>query len=221
MKLASAIYGGNIYPFHTMGFTSFGAVIKPDDLEGADALVVWGGEDISPTLYNHKINRRTGAGIIPSRRDSVEWHLMLKAVELGIPIIGVCRGAQMLCALAGGSLYQHVDGHAGVGEHEATDYKGVTIPVSSLHHQMLNPFGVEHEMVQWSSERRSKRYFQEDSDTPSEQQPAVEPEYVWFPKVKGHAIQWHPEYMDENCEANNWLRTLWQDRGLSWQQSQT
>jgi len=216
MKLASAIYGGGIHPFDTMGFTEFGGVVDPSELDGADALVVWGGEDISPSLYNHAVNRRTGAGDQPSRRDSIEWALMQRAAEMGIPIIGVCRGAQMLCALAGGSLFQHVDGHAGVGQHMATDYKGVIVPVSSLHHQMLNPEGVDHDMVQWSTERRSGRYFTQDNTDPDAIPPVHEPEYVYFPKVKGHAIQWHPEFMDHSCEANNWLRTLWKDRGLSW-----
>lgn len=214
MKLASAIYGGNIYPFHTMGFTEFGGVMLPDELDGADALVVWGGEDISPSLYKHQVNRRTGAGIEPSRRDTLEWNLMHAARDKGIPIIGICRGAQMLCAFSGGSLFQHVDGHTGRGAHGATDYNGVTVEVSSLHHQMLNVEGTNHILVQQASKRLSGRYYAQDDMLASE--PEVEPEYVYFPEVKGHAIQWHPEFMDDKCDANNWLRALWEDRGLSW-----
>ena len=214
MKLASAYYGGNIHPFDTMGFTEFGGVVDPEMLQGADALVVWGGEDISPSLYNHAVNRRTGARNVPSRRDAVEWALMHKAKELGIPIIGVCRGAQMLCAFNGGSLYQHVNNHAG-RDHYAVDYNGVKVPVSSLHHQMMNPDGTEHFLVQWSEHVRSDVHFGEDDDVPLAA-PEKEPEYIYFPKTKGHAIQWHPEFMDENCAANTWLRDMWSQKGLVW-----
>lgn len=208
MKLASAIWP-SIYPFDTMGFTEFGGIEKPSELKGADALVVWGGEDISPALYGHTANRRTGAGSTLSRRDAIEWGLMREAQRLGIPIIGVCRGAQMLCALAGGTLFQHVDNHT-CGTHDAIDYNGVMVPVSSLHHQMLNVDGTQHKMIQWSSTRRSTQYYGEDNNI-QVAPPEVEPEYVYFPEVKGHAIQWHPEFMNEDAPANNWLRNLWKN----------
>lgn len=201
IKLASAIWGG-IHPFDSMGFTSFGAVSDPKELVGADALVVWGGEDISPSLYNHVKNFRTFAEDKPSKRDTIEWNLMKKAVEIGIPIIGICRGAQMLCALAGGSLYQDVDNHT--TGHNATDKDGRVVHVNSLHHQMMNVTGTNHDIIQWSTERRSPTYYAQTNE--SETPPNVEPEYVYFPDVKGHAIQWHPEYMSPSTDANIWLK---------------
>jgi putative glutamine amidotransferase len=211
MKLASAIYN-DVYPFDTMGFSKFCTAQHPDELEGADALVVWGGADISPSLYNHKVHPRTGATEKPSFRDQIEWSLMQAAVKRGIPIIGVCRGAQMLCALAGGSLFQHVDNHT-CGEHKAESIDGTIVPVSSLHHQMMNPDGTEHKLIQWSDVHRSGVYYDQNGVT---HQPLYEPEYIYFPKVKGHAIQWHPEFMDADCAANIWLRDMWDQKGLSW-----
>jgi hypothetical protein len=79
---------------------------------------------------------------------------------------------------------------------------------------MMNPTNTDHEMVQWSEHRRSDVYYAE-AEEPTEA-PEKEPEYIYFPKTRGHAIQWHPEYMNEDCDANNWLRTLWQDRGIVW-----
>lgn len=207
MKLASAIWS-DIYPFNEMGFTPFGAVNTPEQLKGADALVVWGGEDISPSLYNHVVNRRTGAGATPSKRDIIEWNLMKGAVDFGIPIIGICRGAQMLCALAGGSLYQHVDGHTG-GNHGAIDKDYKVVNVSSLHHQMLNVDNTEHVIIQSSTEYRSGVYYAQKDE--SEDPPLVEPEFVYFPKVKGYAIQWHPEFMSINSDANQWLKEFIQN----------
>lgn len=209
MKLASALYDGH-YPFNQWKmFTDFTTVVNPDELTGVDALVVWGGEDISPSLYNQSVRRETGAGPVPSRRDTLEWNLMKSAVERGIPIIGVCRGAQMLCALAGGTLYQHVNNHAG-SSHDAECDDGSIIKVSSLHHQMMNPTNTEHELVAWSTEVRSNVHLDDTGDVPT----LIEPEYIYFPKVKGHAIQWHPEFQGLDAGANVWLRDRWINKGL-------
>lgn len=211
MKLASAIYRG-CYPFDEFGgmFSGFTTVVDPDDLAGHDALVVWGGEDISPSLYNQKVHRMTGATDIPSRRDKIEWGLMQYAIKHGIPIIGVCRGAQMLCAAAGGTLYQHVNNHGVGGGHDAVCDDGSVINVSSLHHQMMNPSNTEHNLIAWSKEIRSDVHLDANGDN----NVVIEPEYVHFPKIKGHAIQWHPEFQDLDEPANIWLRDRWERLGL-------
>jgi gamma-glutamyl-gamma-aminobutyrate hydrolase PuuD len=127
---------------------------------------------------------------------------MQRAKELDVPIIGVCRGAQMLCALAGGFLIQDVTAHG--RSHMATTSKGDMFQVSSLHHQMMYPFEVEHEMLAWASRPQSAHYL--DVDTPIEVK--IEPEAVWFPKVKGFAIQWHPEFMDSGCTATKYCHEV-------------
>ena len=102
-----------IFPFDAVYEEKFNAVEK-GSLEGADALLLWGGTDIHPTFYNqpyHSTTERSGSGDQPSLRDMTEWHLMHEAKKLNIPIIGVCRGAQFLCVFAGGSLIQDVKGH--------------------------------------------------------------------------------------------------------------
>lgn len=206
MKLASAIYSG-VHPFMDFGmFTDSIATTDPDRLKGCDALVVWGGEDISPSLYSHKLRPETRADARPSRRDAIEWALMQRAVEQGIPIIGICRGGQMLCALAGGSLYQHVNGHTG-GGHAVDTIDGHVLHVSSLHHQMMNPENTEHQLLMWSSKKRSDVYINQDGVVDTN----VEPEYIYFPEVKGHAIQWHPEFMESNDPANIWLADRWRN----------
>lgn len=213
MNLASCNAGtGRFSPFNKMGlFNNYKLVLEPEALTQDDCLVVWGGADISPSLYG-KRKSKYGHGAFPglSDRDNYEWTMMQRAKELGIPIIGICRGAQMLCALAGGHLIQHVDGHTG-GDHHVLTVDGQTFPVSSVHHQMLYPWNVEHEMIAWSEAPRSTRYFDEDKDIG---QVPCEPEFVYFPQVRGVAVQWHPEFMDDDVQATQYIRNFLQEKVL-------
>lgn len=206
-RLVSAIYK-DFYPFDKLPFVNgLHHTSDPQELTEDDILVVWGGADISPSLYKKKLSRHTYAEPVPSRRDAVEWALMQRAKDLGVPIIGVCRGAQMLCALAGGYLIQHVDNHAGP-HHVVLTIDGEEIITNSIHHQMMYPWGVKHEMLAKSKHNLSERYFDEDKKVQVE----CEPEYVYFPEVKGFAIQWHPEMMRATSEATEFVFKTIQER---------
>jgi hypothetical protein len=87
VRLVAAKYGTGMFePFDTMGlFDDYYSANSWEDLKPGDCLVVWGGADISPSLYNHKVSERTGADEEPSFRDKYEWALMNRAKELGIP----------------------------------------------------------------------------------------------------------------------------------------
>lgn len=198
----SATWGGNPHPFDAFG----GEVVTatdPSHLTELDSvLIVWGGADISPDLYGHAQSRTTHPGL---QRDAIEFPLMQRAAELGIPIIGVCRGAQMLCALAGGFLIQDVKGHH--GRHTIETYDGETLTVNSIHHQMMAGLeNVEHELLAWSTASLSSgRYVWKNDLQYNPPEGFVEPEFVYFPKVKGYAIQWHPEMMDESSAATRFI----------------
>lgn len=206
MKLASALYA-SFYPFDefkhddkTPFFTDFRGVSTPGELTMEDCLLVHGGADISPSLYNKAVSRYTMADAQLSNRDHAEWQLMKRAKELGIPIIGICRGAQMLCALAGGFLIQDVNNHGqshGVETHDDKKFM-----VSSCHHQMLQPFSVDHVMVAKSTYRMSTHYMDVNESVEME----IEPEFVYFPKERGIAIQWHPEWMPAEGHANLFVK---------------
>jgi putative glutamine amidotransferase len=202
-RIVAALYN-EIHPFHTLpGAEDFAIVKYPEQLTERDVLILHGGEDIHPSLYKkgrsqYSHTYRDAEG--PSQRDAAEWALIQEAVKLGVPIIGICRGAQMLCAAAGGTLYQHVDNHAG-GGHDITTINGETLRVNSLHHQMMNPTGTKHELLAWSSEKRSERHFDVDEIVPVD----VEPELVLFPELKAIAAQWHPEMMREDAPATKYI----------------
>ena len=84
--------GDRILPFDEIFKAKFNAITK-GSLEGADALVLWGGEDIHPSFYKEPPHPRNETQTKhPSYRDMVEWELMREAYFRDIPIISVCRG---------------------------------------------------------------------------------------------------------------------------------
>ena len=97
-------------------------VADPDDpspgpvLDRLDALLVAGGAgDVDPALYGEERRRET----VPDApgRDAFEAGLVREAAGRGTPVLAVCRGMQLLCAVHGGRLHQHLpdavghDGH--------------------------------------------------------------------------------------------------------------
>lgn len=185
---------GAVAPFNQV--FKQGCYVTPSDIEAGtslDALVVWGGEDISPSIYGQRVSDYTDADAELSKRDRIEVTAVQACISRGIPVIGVCRGAQLLCAIAGGTLIQHVNGHAGT-PHSITTKSGETVVSSSVHHQMMFPFNVDHELIAWASPKRAKQYINGDNEQIEEMEEHEEPEIVWFPKVKGLAIQGHPEF---------------------------
>src|SRR5262245_24070299 len=68
-----------------------------------------GGADVSPSLYGERPASRTLG--VEVARDQQERELFLRARAANLPMIGICRGAQFLCVMAGGRLCQHLDGH--------------------------------------------------------------------------------------------------------------
>lgn len=62
-----------------------------EDLKTVDAVVLWGGEDISPKIYKQQAVYADADNEL-SMRDKYEVLIANEAIRLGIPIIGVCRG---------------------------------------------------------------------------------------------------------------------------------
>lgn len=175
--------------------------VTPQDIleRHVDALVLWGGADISPSIYGAEKSERNGGYETPSMRDRIEMDLFQAAQKAGIPTIGICRGAQMICALSGGRLVQDVTNHGGCHLMETMD--GRQIRTTSVHHQMMYPFQMPEEhyqMLAWSVRNLSSHYVHDDNNITSTIE--CEPEVVWFPHTKGLAIQGHPEFDAEDSE---------------------
>ena len=120
----------------------------------ADGIILTGGEDINPLQYNDSINLAF-CGVINYERDTLERKLFDFAFENKIPLIGVCRGMQMMNVASGGTLYGDIPTQIGTSVIHRNDGEvsheivicdtstlifpiGVdTIIVNSWHHQGL------------------------------------------------------------------------------------
>ena len=81
-------------------------VAAPDEF---DALCLTGGEDLEPSRYGAPADPKTEPA--DPKRDALELALVATARERDLPVLGICRGFQVINVAYGGSLVQHVDGH--------------------------------------------------------------------------------------------------------------
>ena len=185
-------------------------------IEPGDVVLYGGGEDISPSIYKGEHNRFTHAPAQPSERDAFEIEAFHRAREVGAFNYGICRGAQMLCALSGGTLIQHVNNHAG-RDHFIVTNDGRKYRTSSAHHQMMWPFALPRDkfMVLASCpENQSDVYVFNEQDI-KRQLDVLEPEVVWFPETRSLTIQGHPEFMNPQASLVRYTRELLQQYFLS------
>jgi len=88
----------------------------PDEVLGLlDGLLLAGGADVDPAAYGAEPHAQT-TGTTPER-DAFEIALTRRALERDVPVLGVCRGMQLLNVAAGGTLYQHLPDALGHEDH--------------------------------------------------------------------------------------------------------
>ncbi|MER6915665.1 gamma-glutamyl-gamma-aminobutyrate hydrolase family protein [Streptomyces sp. NPDC000594] len=181
------------YPDHVQRAGGLAVMLPPAAAEEAgavvariDALVIAGGSDVDPARYGAAPDPRTGP---PSpERDSWELALVHAALAAGIPLLGICRGMQLLNVALGGTLHQHLDGHtAGEGVIGSHTVK----PVPGSRYAAVVPEATEvptyhHQAVDRIAPGLTVSARAEDGTVE-----AVEPDRDGGPWVLG--VQWHPE----------------------------
>jgi putative glutamine amidotransferase len=114
-----------------------------------DALLLTGGPDISPSLYGQARESHTRPA--DHVRDDFEIALVRAAFAAGTPILGICRGMQMLNVALGGSLIQHIDGHLRVETPAESVQPIAIIPGTRLHAllgvEQLNVNSLHHQAI--------------------------------------------------------------------------
>lgn len=73
-------------------------------LSRLDGLIFTGGQDVAPALYGQE--PAPGCGTICPERDALDTSLLKAALELDLPVLGICRGIQLINAALGGTLWQ-------------------------------------------------------------------------------------------------------------------
>jgi putative glutamine amidotransferase len=92
---------------------------EPDEvLDVVDGLVLAGGADIDPSSYGAERHPETGHTV--PQRDACEIALARRALERDVPLLGICRGMQLMNVAAGGTLLQHLPEEFGHHEHRPT-----------------------------------------------------------------------------------------------------
>jgi putative glutamine amidotransferase len=113
-----------------------------------DGLVLLGGGDVEPSRYGASEVRDEVGGVDP-RQDAFEAAALGIAFDLDLPVLAICRGAQLLNVTCGGSLHQHIEGHRLV-HHEVTIEPGSRLAAAggalqsvghSVHHQSIERVG--------------------------------------------------------------------------------
>lgn len=158
-----------------------------------DGLIVPGGDDVNPKLYGQEISEKCGK--INPVRDAIDPVVLKAFLKTGKPVLGICRGEQILNVILGGTLHQDIQGfqklkhsdfrHRNRGCHAVAIQPGTKlreilgaeeISVNTLHHQAV------------------------DAPAPDIAISAISPDgIVEAFELPSHpfclGVQWHPEFM--------------------------
>lgn len=183
-----------------------GAQLRYADLRGCDALLLPGGGDIDPARYGQE-NR--GSLDIDQERDALEFGLLRDALSQGLPVLGVCRGCQLLNVAFGGTLYQDIPDHNAIDNKDrlhpsrcidpvlSSLYGGEFI-INSVHHQAVDRLGEGFRAVQWA--------------------PDGIVEAIRHDTLPVFGVQWHPERLREPTDGwrlfARWLADMRQSEDM-------
>ncbi|MCU9614598.1 gamma-glutamyl-gamma-aminobutyrate hydrolase family protein [Caldibacillus lycopersici] len=176
-------------------------------VESLDGFLLTGGQDVNPELYGERASSLCGKPLLA--RDTLEEFVIKYALEADKPILGICRGLQILNAVLGGTLYQDIptqvnEGKTIVHQQEKpydTPIHAIHIEKNSLLYDLYQQECVlvnslHHQGIKTLAKSLHCEALAEDGIV----------EAAFMPGKKFvHALQWHPEYMLEVDEPSRKL----------------
>lgn len=178
-------------------------------LDRLDGLLFSGGCDVDPLRYGERA--KSYCGTLFPRRDEEEILLVRTAIEKKLPMLGICRGLQIMTVALGGSLYQDLGKEAKGEEHFTIMY-----PRNAVTHEaklkegsrVAEVFGKDVIGVN-SFHHQSVKTVPENAAVTAESPDGIV-EAVEF--TDGHSftvgVQWHPEMMYDSAEQKKLFRAL-------------
>lgn len=160
-----------------------------------DGLVLTGGADIDPTRYGHA---NTASQIEPER-DHVEFSLYATALSDGIPVLGICRGLQLINVHHGGTLHQSVPEHSRYDISPNEPSHDIAIDAGSMLHGL---YGAAHRVN--SLHHQTADAIGEGLVVTARADDGV-PEGLETADGEVLAVQWHPEMMDHHDPTFRWI----------------
>lgn len=171
-------------------------------LEAADLVLFTGGEDVDPSMYDEPMGKWTGSNL---HRDVAEKKIFDEALAAKKKMIGICRGSQFLCVMAGGKLVQHQSNPYRV--HEISLKRAFNnlnkVQITSTHHQAAFPYNLpayKFEVLGYTQMLDSHLGGNNKElvikDIYGEKVPFKECEIVRYPYINAIGIQGHPEFAD-------------------------
>lgn len=168
--------------------------------EPVQGIVIGGGDDIEPEHYGGEVHPRRRYDV---ERDRFEIDMIRQALESNIPMIGICRGAQLINVVSGGTLYQDIRPLRRVTPNRRsirpikwvdlepdsrllTHLRREALRVNSLHEQAIERLGEGISIV-----GRDRDGFVQ----------AIEGRYGFL-----LGVQWHPEYLPYRAEQRRLFR---------------
>jgi putative glutamine amidotransferase len=152
------------------------AVLACEATEKYGALLLSGGGDMHPMFYGQEMN---GSNPPDLNRDILELSMLGAFVSSSKPVLGICRGMQLINVYFGGTLIQHIDGHGEIDGKDSlhtVEMNGKHVEVNSAHHQVVGDLGEGLEVTAKSPDGIIEAF-----------------KHDYLPIV---AYQWHPERHD-------------------------
>ena len=165
-----------------------------------DGFLLTGGQDVSPQIYGETVSPLCGS--VCEERDEMERIIINEAIRLDKPVLGICRGIQILNAVLGGTLYQNLPTdypsdteHCQKPPYDVPIHKVKLVKSSPLYRLLqkdeLKVNSYHHQAIKKLSEKLKSMAYSEDGLTEAVYAPNSR--FIW-------AVQWHPEFSFESDE---------------------